>query len=198
MTVSPHSIINLSAASVLLIESTNQGMDILAQICMGFGVRNAQRCATGAEAQALIGKSPFDLIICETDLEEIDGYALVKWLRRSKLDPNATAPVVLITGHTPLRKVVLGRDSGANAVVVKPLTPKVLLDHIMWLATDRRDFIICESYAGPDRRWQNLGPPPGTAGRRSNDLSEDVGAAIDPNLEQADIDAMFRPTKASL
>jgi DNA-binding response OmpR family regulator len=198
MAPSPNSIINLSAASVLLVEATNQGMDILAQICMGFGVRAPHRSTSVDSAMTLLSKMPFDLMICEAELGEQSGYDLIKWLRRSSLDPNATIPIVLISGHTPLRKVLLGRDSGANAVVVKPLTPKTLLDRILWLASDRRDFILCDNYAGPDRRWQNLGPPPGEVGRRGTDLSTDIGEATDPNLDQSDIDSMFRPTKVTI
>jgi DNA-binding response OmpR family regulator len=198
MAPSPNSIINLSAASVLLVEATNQGMDILAQICMGFGVRAPHRSTSVDSAMTQLSKMPFDLMICEAELGEQSGYDLIKWLRRSSLDPNATIPIVLISGHTPLRKVLLGRDSGANAVVVKPLTPKTLLDRILWLASDRRDFILCDNYAGPDRRWQNLGPPPGEVGRRGTDLSTDIGEATDPNLDQSDIDSMFRPTKVTI
>jgi DNA-binding response OmpR family regulator len=195
MSVSPNSIINLSAATVLLVEPTNQGMEILTQICFGFGVRTPNRCANAAEAMAFLNKRTVDLLICEADLPDTDGYELIRWLRRSQLDPNANAPVVLLSGHTPLRKVLHGRDCGANAVVVKPLTPKILLDRILWLAADKRDFVLSESYAGPDRRWRNLGPPAGTKGRRQNDLPVTIGQAIDPNLDQSDIDAMFRPTK---
>jgi DNA-binding response OmpR family regulator len=198
MPVSPNSIINLSAASLLLAESTSQGMEILAQVCMGFGVRSPHRCTRADEAMALLSKTPIDLMICEAELGDSNGYDLIKWLRRSNLDPNATVPVVMISGHTPLRKILLGRDSGANAMVAKPLRPKTLLDRILWLASDRRDFIICDHYAGPDRRWQNLGPPPGERGRRGTDLSPDIGMATDPNLDQSDIDSMFRPTKATI
>jgi hypothetical protein len=41
-----------------------------------------------------------------------------------------------------------------------------------------------------------LGPPVGEKGRRSDDLSVDVGAATTPNLDQSDIDALFQPKKA--
>lgn len=195
MAVSPNSIINLSTAAVAVVESTNQGMEILTQICFGFGVRNPFRCTNAAEAKDLLSQRTIDLLICEADLPDMDGYELIRWLRRSELDPNANAPVVLLSGHTPLRKVLHGRDCGANAVVVKPLTPKILLDRVIWLASDKRDFIQSDNYAGPDRRWRNLGPPAGTKGRRKNDLPATIGQATDPNLDQSDIDAMFRPTK---
>ena len=198
MSSSSNGSFSLGAASLLLVEGTNQGMDILVQICVGFGVRHSHRANSADEAMGLLRKVPVDLMICATDLPATDGYELVRQLRRSSLDPNASIPVILISGHTPLKKVLYGRDSGANVVVVKPLTPKVLLDRILWLATDKRDFVVCPTYAGPDRRWQNLGPPVGTKGRRKTDLSTHVGVAVDPNLDQSDIDAMFRPTKVSI
>jgi hypothetical protein len=43
-----------------------------------------------------------------------------------------------------------------------------------------------------------LGPPPGEKGRRSDDLSAEVGMATTPNLEQDDIDALFAPKRVSL
>jgi DNA-binding response OmpR family regulator len=153
------------------------------------------RATSASDAQKLLEKGTVDLVICEADLQDREGYELIKWLRRSGLDPNANAPVVMITGHTPMKKVLHGRDSGANAVVVKPLTPKILLDRIIWLANDKRDFILSENYAGPDRRWRNLGPPTGTRGRRKTDVAARIGQAVDPNLDQTDIDAMVRPTK---
>ena len=42
---------------------------------------------------------------------------------------------------------------------------------------DQRAFITSKAYCGPDRRFQKLGPPPGTDGRRHDDLSLKIGEA---------------------
>ncbi|MGC5376454.1 hypothetical protein ACPXAO_23390, partial [Salmonella enterica] len=56
-------------------------------------------------------------------------------------------------------------------------------------------FVECDSFIGPDRRFKNMGPPPGTNGRRKTDVQEDLGEATAPNMSQSEIDALLKPTK---
>jgi DNA-binding response OmpR family regulator len=99
----------------------------------------------------------------------------------------------LLTGHTQRANVIRARDCGASFVVAKPILPKVLYSRIVWLAKDRRDFIDVESYCGPNRRFQNVGPPEGMEGRRSDDLSLTIGNAVEENMSQDEIDALMNP-----
>lgn len=187
--------INLEAASILLIESNQQGMDILSQIFAGFGARSPQRASDAEDAKALIQRMEFDLIICAAELGDTDGYDFVAELRRSKQEPNCYAPVIIVTGHTQLSKVKKARDCGANFVVPKPLTPKIILERVIWVAKESRPFIECDTYLGPDRRFHSMGPPPGMEGRRSDDLPLEVGEAQTPNMSQDEIDALLQPQR---
>jgi DNA-binding response OmpR family regulator len=74
----------------------------------------------------------------------IDGYELVKWLRRGALEANRYLPVILVSGHTPPSQVFKARDAGANFTVAKPITPKMLLERILWAAKEERQFIECD------------------------------------------------------
>ena len=65
-------------------------------------------------------------------------------------------------------------------------------------APDDRQFVECETYVGPDRRVRNFGPPMGIVGRRQGDLSAHVGAAVEPNMEQSEIDLMMKPRRVAL
>lgn len=190
--------IQLKKATILLIEPTAQGMDVLSQILLGFGANHFLRANSFEEAQNVVGESPVDLIICEATLQpdQPDGYDFVDWLRRSKLQPNAFAPVIVITSHTNRRNVARARDCGAHFVVTKPLAPAVLLDRIIWIAQTNRSFVSCSAYVGPERRFQNLGPPDGN-GRRADDLSATLGVATDPNMSQDEIDNLMQPRKVS-
>ena len=42
------------------------------------------------------------------------------------------------------------------------------------------------------------GPPPGEDGRRSTDLSGEVGEAVGENMNQDDIDMLLKPMKVNL
>jgi len=188
--------INLEKAQVLIVESNQQGMDILSQVLSGFGVRGHHKCETIAAAWEVVKTVDLDLIVCASNLSDGDGFDFISELRKANLDPNRYASVVVITGHTPMSQVRKARDCGANMVVAKPITPTVLLQRIVWIAKDPRAFIECDVYTGPDRRFQNLGPPPGMEGRRRDDLPLEIGEAATPNLVQDDIDAMLTRKKA--
>ena len=188
---------NLENAKVLLVEPNQHGLEILAQIFSGFGVRNPMRAANAEEAMAVVKKTELDLIICEAQLDGMDGYDFISWLRRSKIEPNAYVSAMIIGGHTQMSKVQKARDCGANFIVAKPLTPKVMIDRVVWVARENRAFIECDSYLGPDRRFHSIGPPPNTEGRRADDLPLEVGDAIEPNLSQDDIDQMLQPKRKS-
>ena len=186
---------NLENAKVLLVEPNQHGLEILAQIFSGFGVRNPLRAANADEAMAIVKKTELDLIVCEAQLEGMDGYDFVHWLRRSKIEPNNFTSTIIISGHTQISKVQKARDCGANFIVAKPLTPKVMIDRVVWVARENRAFIECDTYLGPDRRFHSVGPPPNTEGRRADDLPLEVGDAVEPNMSQDDIDAMLQPKR---
>lgn len=191
--------IDLRKATILLIEANPQAMEVLAQVFSGFGAKGILKATNFEEAQQAARSGPVDLIVCEGILKlgEADGYEFACWLRRSNLQPNAFAPMIMVSSHTSRRNVTRARDCGAHFVVTKPLAPAVLLDRILWIAQANRIFVTCDDYSGPDRRFQNLGPPGDTSGRRSSDLTEAIGQAVDPNMSQDEIDNLLPMKRAA-
>jgi CheY-like chemotaxis protein len=179
--------------SVLALESNPLELDVLAQVLGGFRVRSLARFTEASAAVEHLEREEADLLFVGTATDEMDEYAFIRWLRRSKDEGTRTSPVILLSGHTQRANVLRARDCGASFVVAKPITPKILYARIVWLAKDRRPFIEAENYAGPDRRFQKLGPPHGMNGRRQDDLSLKVGEAVAPNMSQNEIDAILNP-----
>ena len=185
--------INLEKVGVLLVDDSVASLNLLSQVVLGFGIKNLQRADNAKAAQTVLRERTFDLIISATNMAGIDGYELVKWLRRGALEANRYLPVILVSGHTPPSQVFKARDAGANFTVAKPISPKVLLERILWAAKEERQFIECDSYLGPDRRFKNEGPPPDAKGRRRDDPPEARRPPADP-LSQAPTDG---PTAAA-
>lgn len=161
--------INLEKVEVLLVDDSAPSLNLLSQVLLGFGVGNLTRADSAKAAQALLRERTFDLVISATNMAGVDGYELVKWLRRGALEANRYLAVILVSGHTPPSQVFKGRDAGANFTIAKPITPKIVLERILWAAKEDRQFIECESYLGPDRRFKDDGPPAGAKGRRRDD-----------------------------
>jgi CheY-like chemotaxis protein len=190
--------VNLEHVSVLLIDDNPQALDILSSVCQGFGVREQIRCNSALDATEIVKRRQVDLVLVDCAMPEMDGYDFIHWLRREAPAHARRIPVIMLTSHAATSRVHKSRDCGASFVVTKPLTPTVLLQRIVWLSADEREFIESEGYVGPDRRVRNMGPPLNVPGRRSGDLSTHVGAAVGANMDQSDIDSLFKPRRVAL
>lgn len=189
--------LDLSKTVVMILQNNSTEVDILAQVFQGFGVKGTRKCTSVEDAEVLVRHTQFDLLVIDAEMPNGGGFNLVQSLRRMQKSPNRLAPVILVSGHTPHKSVLRARDCGANIVVTKPITPKVLFDRIIWLVKDARSFVESEGYVGPDRRHKAYGPPPGMDGRRAEDASgTTLGAPIGPDLMQDEIDAMLKPRRA--
>jgi len=190
--------VNLNLASVLLLDSSEHGLDILTQVIKGLGAQDIHRCASAADAVELLQRTTVDLILIDPSLKDEDGYDFIRSVRRSPSSAHRTAPIILISGHSTAGAVQRARDCGANFFVAKPITPKTLLDRILWISRDNRQFIDVEGgYCGPDRRFKFEGPPPGSPGRRAEDLKP-LSESHTPNMSQEEVDFMIKPQRVQL
>ena len=189
--------INLRGANILVLDTNPQALDSMRQMLSGFGAGATYTCEDAAEARKRFQMSTLGLIIVDPLAEE--GFDFIRWSRRAEESVNHTTPVIAVLGHQTMGNVRAARDAGANFVLAKPLSPEVLLQRIEWVARENRQFIVAPGYAGPDRRFRNEGPPPGTEGRRADDLPFEVPvSASEPNMSQLEVDVLLKPRKVVL
>jgi CheY-like chemotaxis protein len=134
-------------------------------------------------------------LICDSKLPPEGGLDVTQAIRRNNGDENRTLPILIMTSDTQQVTIKRARDAGANMVVAKPMSPTTLYDRLVWIAFDRRQFIDCPTYFGPDRRFKIEGYPTGV-GRRASDKVIEVADATEPNLDQSDIDSLFMAARA--
>lgn len=165
-----NTIFNLGKAVVMVVDDNAFSLRLTTQMLLGFGVQTRHLCASAEEAQALLVDNPVDLLVVDCDMPDMDGYDLVRWLRHSRLEPNAYVPILMLSGHTRRSMVAKARDCGANFIVTRPMTAAVLLERILWMARDPRAFVQAGEYFGPDRRFNEPKLPPGITERRGDVL----------------------------
>ncbi len=66
-------------------------------------------------------------------------------------------PVILLTAKDSQDYVIRGRDAGATAYLIKPITLGRIVDRIVEAVTKPRSFVVSPHYIGPDRR-EGRGP----------------------------------------
>jgi CheY-like chemotaxis protein len=93
----------------------------------------------GAQALALARESTPDLVLADVMMPGLDGYALVRELRR---DPDlGSVPVVLVTARAGEESAVEGLLAGADDYIVKPFSARELVARVggqLELARTRR------------------------------------------------------------
>ncbi|HUO23709.1 MAG TPA: response regulator [Caulobacteraceae bacterium] len=169
-------VINLDNASILLIDDA-WGIEILTRIFVGFGARHLHKAESLEAASETVAKLPVDLIVTETQLQGGDVYGFIRKLRADAgNERNRFAPVILLSAHAAPGAIAEARDCGANFFVAKPLSPKVMMDRVLWVAGAKRQYVETATYAGPDRRFRTVTLPPGVLGRRGGDPRPGVEA----------------------
>jgi len=72
----------------------------------------------------------FDVVVLDVMLPDLDGFGVVKRLRRS----GSTSPVLMLTARDSAEDIVAGLDAGADDYLTKPFSLKVLLARLRALA----------------------------------------------------------------
>ncbi len=173
--MNPDARINLEQVSILLLDGA-VGMSVLAQIFGGFGARKLYKCTTFDEAKAVLKDSEIDLVVLNDEVDGTPGHEVVRWLRRLDGNVNAFASVILVGGHVRRSQVQLTRDCGANFLMAKPLSPRMVLERVVWVSREKRPFVGTDTYAGPDRRF-HIPSERENLGRRRGDGLSPVDAA---------------------
>ncbi len=103
-------------AEVLIIDNDLSHAETVAESLdrVGFHCRVA---SSGAEGARLIGESPFDVIITDLVMSDIDGLGI---LERAK-DEQPDAEVIFMTGHGTVPSAVEAMRKGAFNYLLKPL-----------------------------------------------------------------------------
>ena len=148
-------VFNFNGAMTMVIDDSPFALELTAQAVLGFGIQVRHACSSAAEAIAVLRDHPVDLILVDCEMPGMSGYEFVRWLRRSGLEPNAFAPVIMTAAHVRRSKVSEARDCGANFLITKPFSASVLLERIVWVARDARPFLEVGDYFGPDRRFRS-------------------------------------------
>jgi PleD family two-component response regulator len=186
---------NLEKARILLVDGDQMSVNIMSQILLGFGAKNVMKSFDLEDARKQAVTNVVDLVIIDPATFGPNGYDYVPWLRRHASAQNRFVSVLSATGHTQATLVGRSRDAGVNFVVTKPLSPAIVFDRIMWMAREKRPFLECGNYIGPERRFQEIGPPPGEPGRRKDDIADEARFAPERELSQADIDSLMDKTR---
>jgi two-component system chemotaxis response regulator CheY len=86
----------------------------------------------GIEALEHLLAAPYDLLVVDVNMPQMDGLTFLKALRGKSL-PMAAIPALVTTTETDPLRVAAARSAGANFYIVKPLSQETLVQYALLL-----------------------------------------------------------------
>lgn len=82
----------------------------------------------GKEAMNKIISAKFDLIILDVMIPFVDGFGVLKFTKKNKLNENT--PVLMLTAKTAENDKIIGLEGGADDYVIKPFSVRELIARV--------------------------------------------------------------------
>jgi len=145
----------ISKLRVMIIDDSAYMLALMATILRMFEVSHVETSRSATNGLQMLQRYDPDLILVNFHLDTMDGPEVVRTIRTSPSMVSARAPIILFSAHGELNFVQQARDAGANDYLVKPFSPRTLMEHIITVLRNPREFVAALEYAGPDRRLES-------------------------------------------
>jgi len=149
--------IDFNRLRFLVIDDNAHMRRILRTLLYGFGAREVTEAEDGATGlEAFLHHGP-DIILIDWLMPIFDGLELTQMIRQPGSNPNPYVPIIMLTGHSEKKRVMIARDAGVTEFLAKPIAAKALYERILNVIAHPRPYIKSKTYFGPDRR-RNVNP----------------------------------------
>ncbi|HER26974.1 MAG TPA: response regulator, partial [Rhodospirillales bacterium] len=99
---------------------------IVKRILASLGSKNIREAEDGADGLKVLQTFFPDIIITDWVMDPIDGIEMSHMIRNSSDSKNPFVPIIMLTAHSEISRIIKARDSGINEIVVKPVSVKSL------------------------------------------------------------------------
>lgn len=109
---------------ILIVEDEPAIAETLVYACQDAGLQT-KHCLLGSDALAAIKAEPFDFVVLDVGLPDIDGFAVCKQIRQF-----SNVPVLFLTARNHEIDRIVGLEIGADDYVTKPFSPREIVARI--------------------------------------------------------------------
>jgi two-component system, chemotaxis family, chemotaxis protein CheY len=117
--------VDMEALNILVIDDEAFIRTLIVRLLRDLGVKKIVEAGDGAEGLKKV-TSQTDLVICDLEMPNMDGFEFVRQLRALDSIPNPTLPVLILSGHREEASVRGAINLGINGYLVKPVSKQAL------------------------------------------------------------------------
>jgi two-component system chemotaxis response regulator CheY len=139
----------VKALKVLVVDDEHYMRKVTRTILTAIGVKTILEAPDAMAGIELARTQLPDLMIIDWEMPVIDGAQLVRMIRTPGEFPAPETPIIMLSAHSDLWRVVESARIGANEFVRKPVSIKTLEDRIIAVVDRPRPTVRLDGYYGP-------------------------------------------------
>ncbi|MBT3305846.1 MAG: response regulator [Alphaproteobacteria bacterium] len=147
---------DLSEMSALVVEKNHPMRAMLRGILRELGVQNIYDTATPEDGFDVFNHDQPDVVLVDW-CPDFDGIGLLHKIRTDPESHNPFVPVIMVTAHSEVDRVIQARDAGMTEYLSKPISASRLYQRISSIVESKRAFVRASEFFGPDRRRKKVG-----------------------------------------
>ena len=121
---------DINSLQVLVIDDSAMTRQIIAQVLVNFGICHVIQAENGVCGAEFVESLRPDLILCDLNMEPIDGFEFIAMLRKNEDAKIRQTPVIVLTSHDEEDMVKKAAELKIEGYLLKPIAPKALAKSI--------------------------------------------------------------------
>ena len=121
--------LDFALISFLIVDDQPFTRRLVRSMLHGFGSREVYESASGAEAIELARSTLPNIIITDLIMPDLNGLRFIKMMKAPSA-PTSRIPIIVLSGYLTKTAALGVNESGADELLVKPVSPKALYEHV--------------------------------------------------------------------
>ncbi len=122
---------------VLLVDDSSSARKFMRRLLENLGIVNFIEAENGSVAAGILADTLVDLVITDYNMPEMDGKALVDFIRQQSWQ--ASVPIIMVTSEADMGRLAAIEAAGVSGICDKPFEAHVVRDLLGRLLADRDD-----------------------------------------------------------
>jgi len=119
---------------VLIVDDSLLARKHIKRVLNGLGIEDVMQAVDGVNAVALIEKHFFDFIVTDFNMPNMDGKALLEYIRNKS--NQSSIPVLMVTSEGDMGQLAAVEQAGVSGIFDKPFDSDTVRDLIQKILTD--------------------------------------------------------------
>jgi two-component system, chemotaxis family, chemotaxis protein CheY len=142
----------IQGLGILVVDHNQHTRRLTRMMLTTLGAKSVYEAADGLAALEIVRTNNPDVMVLDRDVPVLSGAELLQIVRSPDLFPKPDLPVIMVMQAAQRHDVIEALRLGAHELLIKPTSPKALLDRLLSVLINPRKMVRIGKYYVPQPR----------------------------------------------